>query len=190
MGETENIIVLDTTDSCFNRAATKSVEQWQYRPKIIDGVPVKREGVITQIKFQLATGGRRPPPEERVRPNVRRKLLNAQRRLNRNEDIDEILADIESIEEEYGDTFSTVELQAFHQLRAQARIKSGDYRGALDDFQIVKRFPLYGDAAESIDILIAALEQEIVKESGEDSLQESENAPSEEEPVEGEPSSD
>jgi protein TonB len=53
-GQTTNIEAIDSTNSCFNRAATRSVERWKYQPKIVDNEAQWRRGVVTQIKFQLA----------------------------------------------------------------------------------------------------------------------------------------
>lgn len=53
-GQTTNIEVVDSTNSCFNRAASRSVERWKYQPKIVDNVAEPRRGVQTVIVFQLA----------------------------------------------------------------------------------------------------------------------------------------
>lgn len=53
-GQTTNIEAIDSTNSCFNRAAIRSVERWKYQPKIVDNEAQWRRGVVTQIKFQLA----------------------------------------------------------------------------------------------------------------------------------------
>lgn len=53
-GTTTNIRVIDTTNSCLNSAATRSVERWKYQPKIVDNVAEWRRGVQTAISFELA----------------------------------------------------------------------------------------------------------------------------------------
>lgn len=39
--------------SIFNRAATRAVSKWKYRPKIENGKPVPQYGIRTQLTFQL-----------------------------------------------------------------------------------------------------------------------------------------
>ena len=53
-GQTTNIEVIDSTNSCFNRSAARSVERWKYQPKIVDNEAQPRRGVQTVIVFQLA----------------------------------------------------------------------------------------------------------------------------------------
>lgn len=53
-GTTTNIKVIDSTNSCFNREASRSVERWKYQPKIVDNEAQWRRGVQTQITFELA----------------------------------------------------------------------------------------------------------------------------------------
>ena len=53
-GTTTNIRVVDSTNSCFNRAASRSVERWKFQPKIVDNQPQWRRGVQTSIRFDLA----------------------------------------------------------------------------------------------------------------------------------------
>ena len=55
-GTTTNIRVVDTTNSCLNSAAVKSVERWKYQPKIVENVAQPRRGVQTAITFELAEG--------------------------------------------------------------------------------------------------------------------------------------
>ncbi len=52
-GQTTNIEVIDSTNSCFNRSAMRSVERWKYQPKIVDNQAEPRRGVQTVIVFQL-----------------------------------------------------------------------------------------------------------------------------------------
>ena len=53
-GQTTNIRVVDSSSSCFNRAAARSVERWKYQPKIVDNEAQWRRGVQTQVTFVLA----------------------------------------------------------------------------------------------------------------------------------------
>ncbi len=53
-GTTTNVRVVDSTNSCLNRAATRSVERWKYQPKIVDNEAQWRRGVQTAITFELA----------------------------------------------------------------------------------------------------------------------------------------
>lgn len=55
-GTTTNIRAIESTNSCLNGAATKSVERWKYQPKIVDNKPEWRRGVQTAITFELAEG--------------------------------------------------------------------------------------------------------------------------------------
>lgn len=53
-GTTTNIRVVESTNSCLNSAATKSVERWKYQPKIVENKAEWRRGVQTAITFELA----------------------------------------------------------------------------------------------------------------------------------------
>lgn len=53
-GTTTNIRVIDSTNSCLNSAASKSVERWKYQPKIVENKAEWRRGVQTAITFELA----------------------------------------------------------------------------------------------------------------------------------------
>ncbi len=53
-GTTTNIKVVESSNSCFNREAARSVERWKYQPKIVDNEPQWRRGVQTTVVFQLA----------------------------------------------------------------------------------------------------------------------------------------
>ncbi|MEL6365152.1 MAG: energy transducer TonB, partial [Pseudomonadota bacterium] len=52
-GSVVNVEVIETTNSCFNRAAIRAAERWKYQPKIEDGEAKPRFGVVTQFSFQL-----------------------------------------------------------------------------------------------------------------------------------------
>ncbi len=53
-GQTTNIQVIQSSNSCLNRAAIRSVERWKYQPKIVDQEAQWRRGVQTVITFELA----------------------------------------------------------------------------------------------------------------------------------------
>ncbi|MEQ8748829.1 MAG: energy transducer TonB, partial [Amphiplicatus sp.] len=53
-GTTTNIKVVDSTNSCLNSAAIRSVERWKYQPKIVDNQAQWRRGVQTNVAFELS----------------------------------------------------------------------------------------------------------------------------------------
>ena len=55
-GQVTNVQVTNSTNSCFDRSATRSAERWKYQPKIEEGDAAWRRGVQTNIQFD-------PPPE-------------------------------------------------------------------------------------------------------------------------------
>ncbi|MEO0879268.1 MAG: energy transducer TonB [Pseudomonadota bacterium] len=52
-GQTANIEVVDSTNSCLNRAAIRAAQRWKYQPKIVDNTAEWRRGVETQFTFRL-----------------------------------------------------------------------------------------------------------------------------------------
>ncbi len=52
-GTVINPEVIDSTNSCFERAAIRAVQRWRYNPKIVDNVEQPRFGVRTAIDFEL-----------------------------------------------------------------------------------------------------------------------------------------
>ncbi len=52
-GTVKDPIVLQSTSSLFERAATRAVLKFKYKPRVVDGVPVEVPGVKTRISFQL-----------------------------------------------------------------------------------------------------------------------------------------
>jgi protein TonB len=52
-GTVKDPIVLQSTSSLFERAATRAVLKFKYKPRVVDGVPVSVPGVKTRISFQL-----------------------------------------------------------------------------------------------------------------------------------------
>ncbi|MFC3301121.1 energy transducer TonB [Parvularcula lutaonensis] len=51
-GETANVRVVDSTDSCFDRSAVRAVRRWRYNPKVERGEAVWQYGVQTTIVYQ------------------------------------------------------------------------------------------------------------------------------------------
>ena len=52
-GTVKDPIVLQSTSSLFERAATRAVLKFKYKPRVVDGEPVEVVGVKTRITFQL-----------------------------------------------------------------------------------------------------------------------------------------
>lgn len=52
-GTVVNPRVIDSSNSCFNRAAMRAVERWRYQPRVVDEVAQPRYGVRTAIDFSL-----------------------------------------------------------------------------------------------------------------------------------------
>ena len=52
-GTVRDPIVLFSTSSLFERAATRAVLKFKYKPRVVDGVPVDVSNVKTRISFQI-----------------------------------------------------------------------------------------------------------------------------------------
>ena len=52
-GTVRDPIVMFSTSSLFERAATRAVLKFKYKPRVVDGVPVDVVGVKTRISFQI-----------------------------------------------------------------------------------------------------------------------------------------
>ena len=52
-GTVRDPVVLFSTSSLFERAATRAVLKFKYKPRVVDGVPVDVPNVKTRISFQL-----------------------------------------------------------------------------------------------------------------------------------------
>jgi len=52
-GTVKDPIVLFSTSSLFERAATRAVLKFKYKPRVTDGVPVEVSGVKTRITFKI-----------------------------------------------------------------------------------------------------------------------------------------
>lgn len=53
-GTVQDVEVVESSSSLFERAAIRAVEKWKYKPKMVNGKPTKRYGVQTVISFELA----------------------------------------------------------------------------------------------------------------------------------------
>lgn len=166
-GTTENIQVVDSTNRCLNRSAIKAVEHWKYRPKLVDGKPVARPNVQTQIVFKLEGTGDKLSPDEKVRREFRSRLLRVQRKLKKGEDVETILLELEKIEEELGGEFSMQEAVAFYYMRGTARVSAKDYEGALDDLRFVMKSGRAGDSTEPLHRVIEQLEAAVAARAAE-----------------------
>ncbi len=52
-GTVKDPIVLFSTSSLFERAATRAVLKFKYKPRVVDGQPVEVSGVKTRITFKI-----------------------------------------------------------------------------------------------------------------------------------------
>jgi protein TonB len=52
-GTVKDPVVLFSTSSLFERAASRAVLKFKYKPRVVDGVPVEVPGVKTRITFQI-----------------------------------------------------------------------------------------------------------------------------------------
>ncbi|MFZ5617203.1 MAG: energy transducer TonB, partial [Pseudomonadota bacterium] len=159
-GETANPRVVDSTYSCFNSSALAAVKKWKYQPKIEDGEPVARNGVQTVITYEIS--GSYSGPRNRVA--VARKLNSIAAKIRSGRNPQEVLAELAEVEAKYGDDFTPAELRAFYQLRGAARLAAKDYRGALDDFRVVRRLGISGESGEAVVKTIEQLEAYVAAE--------------------------
>jgi protein TonB len=52
-GTVKDPIVMFSTSTLFDRAASRAVVKFKYKPRVVDGVPVEVTGVKTRISFQI-----------------------------------------------------------------------------------------------------------------------------------------
>lgn len=52
-GTVKDPVVIFSTSSLFERAATQAVLKFKYKPRVVDGQPVEVPGVKTRISFQI-----------------------------------------------------------------------------------------------------------------------------------------
>jgi len=52
-GTVRDPIIIFSTSSLFERAATRAVLKFKYKPRVVDGIPVDVSGVKTRITFLI-----------------------------------------------------------------------------------------------------------------------------------------
>ncbi|MFQ3221198.1 MAG: TonB family protein, partial [Paraglaciecola sp.] len=53
-GSTENVKVITAQPNLtFDQVSVAALEQWKYKPKIMDGKALKQENLLVQLDFQL-----------------------------------------------------------------------------------------------------------------------------------------
>jgi TonB family protein len=52
-GSTENIVVEESSSSLFEQSAIDSAAKYKYRPRLENGAPVRVDGVVTRLVFEL-----------------------------------------------------------------------------------------------------------------------------------------
>ena len=52
-GTVENVVIVESTDRVFNKAAVAAARQFRYKPKIVDGVPQGAKGIRQKFRFDL-----------------------------------------------------------------------------------------------------------------------------------------
>jgi protein TonB len=53
-GAVKNIRIVDAEPRrVFDRAATQAVARWRFKPRMVDGEPVQRDGVVQTLRFNL-----------------------------------------------------------------------------------------------------------------------------------------
>ena len=62
-GSPFNISAVNCTQKLFERAAIRSVEEWKYKPKVVNGRPAIMRGLETKISFKLNDENGKPIPE-------------------------------------------------------------------------------------------------------------------------------
>ncbi len=56
MGAVENAVVIESTNSAFEKSSLRAVAKYKYKPRVIDGVAVETSGVMEKISFKLEDG--------------------------------------------------------------------------------------------------------------------------------------
>ncbi|MGD8340524.1 MAG: TonB family protein [Gammaproteobacteria bacterium] len=62
-GSTEDVVVVESSSTLFERAAIEAASKWKYKPRIVDGQPVAVPGVVNRINFELEPEPRNSEPE-------------------------------------------------------------------------------------------------------------------------------
>lgn len=53
-GNTENVTTLFSSDEIFEKTAIKAAKKYKYKPKVVDGEPIKVKDVIVRIELRIA----------------------------------------------------------------------------------------------------------------------------------------
>jgi protein TonB len=54
-GSVKNVRIVDADPRrVFERAATKAISRWRFKPRLVDGAAVQRDGVVQTLRFNLA----------------------------------------------------------------------------------------------------------------------------------------
>lgn len=54
LGQPENIVVIEAEPKrLFDKEAKRALRKWKYKPKIVDGKPVKQPGITVRLDFKL-----------------------------------------------------------------------------------------------------------------------------------------
>jgi protein TonB len=53
IGSVANVVVVQTTNRIFNKAAIQTANKFRYRPRVVDGVPYGSEGVQQLFTFRM-----------------------------------------------------------------------------------------------------------------------------------------
>jgi len=57
IGGVEDVKVIDAKPKrVFNRAAKRALRKWKYKPKVVDGKPMKQLGLTVQLDFKMEGG--------------------------------------------------------------------------------------------------------------------------------------
>jgi len=129
-GITKNIESVFSTNPCLTKAAEKSVEKWDYAPRVINGVSYPRKNVYTDITFELADNR-----HQSTRRKISQAFMSVGIMLDRKLDPRIALEKIALIEKEYGEELRDSERATFLRYRGAAKIDALDYQGALEDLR-------------------------------------------------------
>lgn len=53
MGTVENVVVLESSNSVFNKAAIAAASRFKYKPSIVDGRPIASKGLRNLFRFEM-----------------------------------------------------------------------------------------------------------------------------------------
>jgi protein TonB len=53
MGTVENVIVVESTNSIFNKAAISAAYRFKYKPRVVDGIPYGAKGLRQLFRFEM-----------------------------------------------------------------------------------------------------------------------------------------